>query len=86
MRTTLLFAAFLILTVGFTQAQTLQEGAWTGTALTPDGQFFELIYNVSHPDGVLSIMMEVPGQGSFPLNAVALADGQVQAGLAAKRG
>ena len=77
MRTTLLLAAFLILTVGLTQAQTLQEGAWTGTAVSPDGEIFGLTYNVSHPDGVLSIMMEVPGQGSFPLNAVALADGEL---------
>ncbi len=39
MRTTLLLAAFLILRVGLTQAQTLQEGAWTGTAVTPEGHF-----------------------------------------------
>ncbi len=77
MRTTLLLAAFLILTVGLTQAQTLQEGAWTGAAVTPGGETFELTYTVSHPDGVLSIMMEVTGQGSFPLDGVGLTDGEL---------
>ncbi len=77
MRTTLLLAAFLILTVGLTQAQTLQEGAWTGTAVTPEGQTFGLTYNVSHSDSVLSIMLDVEGQGTFPLNDVGLADGEL---------
>ena len=53
-------------------AQTLKDGAWTGTAIDPQGQSFDLVYTVAHTDGAMSIMLEVPGQGSFPLNNVAL--------------
>ena len=62
-------------------AQTLQDGAWTGSATTPEGQTFGLIYNVSHPDGVLTLRLDVEGQGSFPTNDAAYAEGNLTFGL-----
>ena len=56
-------------------AQTLKDGAWTGKAIDPQGQSYDLAYTVSHRDSVISIMLDVPGEGSFPLNDVALQEG-----------
>ncbi len=53
-------------------AQMLQEGDWTGTAITPTGEPFDLVYTVSNTDEALAIMLEVAGQGSFPLQNIDL--------------
>ena len=72
MRKLILLLTLACLAVPTLWAQTLQEGAWTGTAVGPDGQPFDLVFNVSETEGALAILLDVAGQGTFPVDNINL--------------
>lgn len=66
----LLPALILFFSVAFPAAgqDRLKEGTWTGTVFAPDGQVFDLEYEVSYTDDALGIELFPPpevGEGSI---------------------
>jgi len=56
----------LVLTLGLAMPAAAQDklttGVWTGTVFTPDGQVFDLSYDVSYEDEQLGIELILPAE------------------------
>lgn len=56
----------LILFLGFAMPaagqERLKEGLWTGTVFTPDGQVFDVSYDVSYAEDALGIELILPAE------------------------
>lgn len=63
-----LFIAAIVVLVGIgigassTAAQELAEGTWTGSVMEPDGEGFDVTYEVAYEDGALTIAIVPPAR------------------------
>ena len=65
--TTICLAALMV--VPGLQAQDLVSGKWTGTVVDPDGEVFNVTYDIETANDTLTVMMNSP-MGPFPLRNI----------------
>jgi len=66
-------AAFVALP-GTAAGQDLAHGTWTGTVTPPEGTEVAVTYEVTHPDGKLTVLMKTP-MGDFPFLGIGFDEG-----------
>lgn len=73
MKNVLATLALLCLFVPLAQAQSLEQGTWTGTVTSPSDEIVDVTYEVSVENDTLAVTLKAP-MGDFPFSDIEVSD------------